>query len=249
MLFLKKIIAYPLSIIYYFFFGLTLLVFHPIMWIAKNAFGFKALKKVVDIFNGCLVAILYILGISVQFINKQKIPKGVPLLIVANHQGLYDISPLSWFFRNYHPKFVSKKELGKGIPSVSYNLRHGGSVLIDRKDAKQAIGALISFGKYIEKNRFGAVIFPEGTRSRNGVPKKFAVNGLKTLVKFVPSGYIVPVTINNSYKILQHGKFPLNIGVKMTVEVQEPIEIKSMPFEKLFEKTEQSIKNAVILHA
>jgi 1-acyl-sn-glycerol-3-phosphate acyltransferase len=41
--------------------------------------------------------------------------------------------------RDFHCKFVSKKELGKGIPSVSYNLRHGGSALIDRKDPKQAI--------------------------------------------------------------------------------------------------------------
>jgi 1-acyl-sn-glycerol-3-phosphate acyltransferase len=29
---------------------------------------------------------------------------------------------------------VSKKELGQGIPSISFNLRHGGSALIDRKD-------------------------------------------------------------------------------------------------------------------
>ena len=30
-------------------------------------------------------------------------------------------------------KFVSKKELGRGIPSISYNLRNGGSILIDRE--------------------------------------------------------------------------------------------------------------------
>ena len=225
------------------------MVFHPIQWLAFNIFGYQAHKKVVDIFNGCLVACLYILGTKITFINKQQIPKNVPLIIVSNHQSLYDISPLSWFFRKYHPKFVSKKELGKGIPSVSYNLKHGGSVLIDRKDAKQAIAALINFGKYIEKNNYSAVIFPEGTRSRTGIPKKFSINGFKTLTKFAPSAYVIPVTINNSWKILQYGSFPLNLGVHMIIEVHKPIEVKSMPFENLFEKTEQTIKNAVILPA
>jgi len=36
------------------------------------------------------------------------------------------------YFWTYKPKFISKIELGKGIPSVSYNLRHGGAALIDR---------------------------------------------------------------------------------------------------------------------
>jgi len=245
--FLKKIIAYPLTIIYYLFFGLTLLIFHPIQWLANNLFGYKVHKKTVDIFNLCLIGCLYILGTRITFINKQNIPTNVPLIIVSNHQGLYDISPLSWFLRKYHPKFVSKKELGKGLPSISYNLRHGGSVLIDRKNPKQAIGAIINFGKYLEKNKHSAVIFPEGTRSRTGVPKKFSSNGLKTLVKFMPSSYVVPVTINNSYKLLEKGQFPLAIKTHLTFEVHKPIEVKSTSFENLFEKTEQVIKNAVIV--
>ena len=63
-------------------------------------------------------------------------------MIVANHQSMNDIPPIIWYLRKHHPKFVSKMELGKGIPSVSYNLVHGGSVLIDRKNSKQAIGQI-----------------------------------------------------------------------------------------------------------
>ena len=245
MSFFKKTIAVPLTIIYYLFFGLTLLIFHPLQWIAYNLFGYQAHKKVVDLFNGCLIFCLYILGTRISFINKQNILDGVPLIIVSNHQGLYDISPLSWFFRKHHPKFVSKIELGKGLPSISYNLRKGGSVLIDRKNPKQAINALINFGETLEKNRHSAVIFPEGTRSRNGVPKKFSTNGLKTLVNLMPSSYVVPVTINNSWKLLENGSFPLAIGTHLTFQVHKPIEVKSCSFESLFEKTEHAIKNTV----
>jgi 1-acyl-sn-glycerol-3-phosphate acyltransferase len=42
---------------------------------------------------------------------------------------MYDIIAMIWFFAD-HCKFVSKKELGKGIPSVSYNLRHGVQFLL-----------------------------------------------------------------------------------------------------------------------
>ena len=73
---------------------------------------------------------------------KATLPEDKPLIFVANHQGLYDIIGIGWLLRKYHPKYVSKLELGKGIPSVSYNLNHGGSVLIDRKDPKQALPAL-----------------------------------------------------------------------------------------------------------
>jgi len=196
--------------------------------------------------NGTLTYLLYVLGTRIKFINKYPIPENVPLIIVSNHQGMNDISPISWFIRKHHPKFVSKLELGKGIPSVSYNLTHGGSVLIDRKDSKQALTALKEFGQYIEKNNYSAVIFPEGTRGKDGVPKRFSENGLKMLTKFAPSAYVIPMTINNCWKLNKNGKFPLELGVKITFELHEPIKANSMEFDKLFEKVEQTVKNAVI---
>jgi 1-acyl-sn-glycerol-3-phosphate acyltransferase len=159
---------------------------------------------------------------------------------------MHDICPLACYFRNRHPKFVSKIELGKGIPAVSYNLTHGGSVLIDRKDSRQSLTAIKKFGKYIEDNKYTAIIFPEGTRSKDGTPKRFSENGLKMLTKFAPSAYVIPVTINNCWKINKKGMFPLGIGVNLTFEIHEAIKADSMEFVKLFEKVEQTIKNAVV---
>ena len=133
--------------------------------------------------------------------------------------------------RDYHPKFVSKKELGKGIPSVSYNLRHGGSALIDRKDGKQALTEISKLGSYIEKHRRTAVIFPEGTRSRTGHPKKFQTTGLKVLMKRAPSALLIPISINNSWKMLRYGKFPYGIGNHLTFEVHTPLENSKDPDE------------------
>ncbi len=244
---MQKLISYPLSVIYYLLFGLILLIFHPIQWICFNLFGYNAHKKSVDILNFFLVANTYLLGTRYRIENRSALPENAPLIIVANHQSLYDISTIIWFMRKVHPKFISKIELGKGIPSISYNLNHGGSVLIDRKDSKQALSAIRKMAEYIETTQRSAVIFPEGTRSKNGTPKRFAENGLKVLCKYAPSAYVVPVTINNSWKMTRWGSFPVGLGNKITFTIHEPIAVKAMPFPTLFEKTEQAVIKSIVL--
>ncbi len=195
--------------------------------------------------NYFLIKSLLILGDRCVLINQYDIPKGVPLIIVSNHQSLYDISPIQYFFDDHHVKFVSKKELAKGFPSVSFNLRHGGSVLINRKDPRSALKAMKEFGQYLEKNNYSASIFPEGTRSKNGIPKRFSPNGLKMLVKTMPSAYIVPITINNSWKIIKDGYWPMNIGIKATWEVHQPFPVKGQDFDALFERVEKAVKSKI----
>jgi 1-acyl-sn-glycerol-3-phosphate acyltransferase len=243
---MKKIVAYILSVLYYLLFGICLLFFHVLQWLGYNLGKYRGHKMMVDFMNGTLTYLLYVLGTKVEFISNHPIPKEVPLIFVSNHQGMNDISPISFFLRKHHPKFVSKIELGKGIPSVSYNLTHGGSVLIDRKDPRQALGALRDFGKYIEKNKYSAVIFPEGTRSKDGKPKRFSENGLKMLTKFAPSAYVIPMTINNCWKLNKNGKLPMELGIHITFELHEAIAPKSMPFEELFQKVEMTVKKSVV---
>ena len=242
---MHKFISYPISIIYYLLFGSFLCLFHPIQWICFNWFGYEAHKKSVSILNFFLVRTTHLLGTTYDFQNRDKLPKDVPLIIVANHQSLYDIPPIIWFMRDWHPKFISKKELGKGIPSVSYNLRHGGSVLIDRKDPKQALPAIKEMAEYIEKNNRSTVIFPEGTRSKTGVPKKFSENGLKILCKYAPSAYIVPISINNSWKMVRFGQFPMGLGNRLTFTIQDPFPINGIPFEQIMERTENAVVNGI----
>jgi 1-acyl-sn-glycerol-3-phosphate acyltransferase len=242
---MEKLISYPISIIYYLCFGLTLCIFHPIQWVCFNVFGYQAHKKSVDYLNFFLVRCTNILGTTYTFKNRDLIPENAPIIFVANHQSLYDIVGIIWYLRKAHAKFVSKKELGKGIPSVSYNLRHGGSVLIDRKDPKQAIPLIKGLSEYIEKNNRSAVIFQEGTRSKNGKPKEFAQSGLKILCKYAPSAYVVPITINNSWKMVKFGAFPMGLGNKLEFTIHEPLAVKDFSFEELMEKTEQAVVKTI----
>ncbi len=244
---MQKIISYPFSIIAILLFLITLVIFHPIQWICFNFFGYHSHKKSVDYLNFILLKIGYILFNSFQIKGEENIPKEAPIIFVANHQGLYDIIGIIWFLRKYHPKFVSKTELGKGIPSVSYNLRHGGSVLIDRKDPKQAIPIIKNLSQYIENHKRSAVIFPEGTRSKNGKPKVFAQSGLKILCKYAPSAYVVPVTINNSWKFFRFGAFPYGLGNTISFTIHKSMAVKGFDFEKISEATENAIVQGIKL--
>ncbi|GEC70788.1 1-acyl-sn-glycerol-3-phosphate acyltransferase [Flavobacterium flevense] len=242
---MQKLISYPLSVIYYLCFGLTLVIFHPIQWVCLNVFGYNAHKKSVDYLNFFLLKCTNLVGTTYKFENRELIPEGKPLIFVANHQSMYDIVAMIWYLRRFHCKFVSKKELGKGIPSVSYNLRHGGGALIDRKDPKQAIPEIKRLSEYIEKNKRSAVIFPEGTRSKTGKPKEFAQTGLKILCKSAPSAYIVPISINNSWKMVKYGFFPVGLGNHLTFVVHKPLKVSDYNFPELMEKTESAVVKGI----
>jgi 1-acyl-sn-glycerol-3-phosphate acyltransferase len=221
---MQKILAYPFTLIFFIAFGAALLFFHPIIWICHRVFGYYGIKRAISVLNLTLMRTTNLLGTTYRFTNNHDIPLDRPLIIVTNHQSMYDIPPIIWHMRKYHPKFVSKKELGSGIPSVSYNLKHGGAALIDRNDGKSALMEIGRLGSYVEEHNRAAVIFPEGTRSRDGHPKPFKPMGLKMLLKKVPSALIIPISINNSWKLVQYGKYPMGLGAKVSFDVHQPLE-------------------------
>ncbi len=180
---------------------------------------------------------------SVSF--KEELPVGPSYIFVSNHQSMFDIPPLIYFLRRYYPKFVAKKELAKGIPSISLNLRIGENCAIDRKNPKEAIVALSSFAKNVEEKHRSVVIFAEGTRSRTGVPKPFQVRGLQTIFKHVPDAVVVPVTVNNSWKVDRYGKFPYGMGNHISLTIHEPMPIAGKDPVDIIQAAQSVVHNSI----
>ncbi|NRF38711.1 1-acyl-sn-glycerol-3-phosphate acyltransferase [Pedobacter foliorum] len=221
---MNKFLGYIFSPIFYLFFFLSLVIFQPIQWVCYRLFGYKAHKTSVDILNFFLTYCDIFLGSSITFKNDHDLPLDRPIIFVANHQSMYDIPALIFFLRKHHVKFISKIELTKGIPSISFNLKHGGGANIDRKDSKQAISEIIKLGRRMKDNTWSTMIFPEGTRAKDGNMKSFQVGGIATLLKIVPNALIVPVAIENSWKLVQYGAYPLSFGERLKWTVLNPIE-------------------------
>ena len=215
--------------------------------IGLKIFGKKGHKVVIDWFNACVAFSNYFILSRVKYIDRDKyvLDKNRPHIIVSNHQNMADVAPIYSTFRENYPKYVTKKELSKGIPGLSYNIRNGGSISIDRNNPKESLMIMAKFGKYIAKNNFSAVLFPEGTRSKTGVPRRFSKSGFQILFKYIPNAIIVPVTINNAWKVNRYGAFPLDICNTITLTVHETIDPTGMNFNELFEKTEKIITDAV----
>lgn len=241
------VLSHLLTPIFGLVFYLLLLIFHPLQWIGLTLFGQKGHQKVVNIMCWFLNKALLLLGVTIHVKNNYNIPEDKTIIFVSNHQGMFDIPPIIWHFRKYYPKFVSKKELGKGIPSISFNLTHGGAALIDRKDRNQSIRELEKFSKRIHENNWSAAIFPEGTRSRNGIPKTFSYGGLKTIFLHNPEAVVVPITINNSWKLFRYGKYPLGVFFPITIETHEPISLQNHEISEVLKTTEEKIKSKVIV--
>lgn len=236
-----KLISIPFSILAYFLFFLYITILHPISVFTFRVFGYEAHKKTIDALYFLLLSVIYSLFSTARIDFRTPIPEGKPIIFVANHQSLFDIMTMGWFLRRYHPKYVSKIELGRNIPSISYNLRHGGSVLIDRKDPRQALPALKQMGEYIQDYNRSVIIYPEGTRSRDGKPGHFSNNGLKILCKYAPDALVVPVTINNSWRVFRYGGFPFGLGNRIELIAHAPMVVKDYPFNTLFENTVKAI--------
>jgi len=239
---MKTVLSYLLSPVYLLVFGLALIIFHPIQVVLRLLGGYHPRKKSVDILNYILVYGLTIMGAKIRFVGFENLPKDRPFIIVSNHQNTFDIPPIVIGFRKHHPKYVSKIELAKGIPSISYNLRHGGSALIDRKNPRHSVTEIMKLGKHIEKENYCASIFPEGTRSKDGKVKKFQHAGIASLLKYAPSALIVPFVVDGNSKLMKHGYFPLTFGTKLTYTVLPAIDPAGHDIKELTAEIENKIK-------
>ncbi len=240
---MKVVLDYILSAVYLLYFGLILVIFHGIQYICYEFFGQKVHQKSVEWLNFFITHGWYLTGSTIHFHQQTELPEGRTKIFISNHQSMFDIPGIIWFLKKHTPLFVSKIELSKGIPSISYNLRVGKAALIDRKDTKQAILEIARFGKYIYEHQYSGVIFPEGTRSRTGKLKPFSVGGVSTLLKRCPDALVVPIAIQNTGKFNPTGVFPLRSFTRMAWNTLEPIESKGKTSEEIVTLAEAQIRD------
>lgn len=241
----SRLLGWCITIPYTVMFVLILVAFHPPQLVAM-LFGARAQKFVLDLMNLALIWNIRILtGASFRYIGTPNFPPTRSIVIVSNHQSMYDIPMIMWACRSRELGFIAKKELGRWIPSISLALRRLGSVLIDRKDGKGSIRAIAAFGEAKERAKQVAAIFPEGTRARDGVPRDFKPSGFFALVRAMPSALIQPVAIRGNWELLRYNFLPVPWGTRIEIEFLEPIEPFAYPADLLLEEVQKRIKSSV----
>jgi 1-acyl-sn-glycerol-3-phosphate acyltransferase len=146
--------------------------------------------------------LIKIIGIEVEIIGQENLPKHGRYVLVGNHQGHADPF-FPFLFMDRGLGFVAKKELRK-LPIVPYLMELDHCVLIDRKDLRQSLKAIQEGAEFV-RNGYPVMIYPEGTRSTSEKMLPFKSGALNLALK--ANAEIVPVTTVGSFWIHKKGSY------------------------------------------
>lgn len=223
--FILGVITTPIQLL---FFASSLVIADIIAKIV-GLFNKEAVNTVFRWESNTVIYLLKFLSNAKFNFNSEKVknlPKDRPIIIVSNHQSLYDVAIHNMFLKKHRLVYVAKTELGKWLPTVSVCLRAQGAAFINRENPKQSVLAIKKIGQRIEEEKRAVCIFSEGTRARDGKLKEFKDAGIKTLLKYAPDAIIVPAAIDGSWKTFAYKYFPVPFGIELFAEYLDPIDAK-----------------------
>ena len=179
--------------------------------------------------------------ITIDAYGVENIPEQDGFMFFPNHQGLYDV--LAIVEACTHPfSVVAKKEV-ENVPFLKQVFKIMKAFMIDREDVRQAMKTITSVTKEVVSGR-NYLIFPEGTRSKNGNNVgSFKGGSFKAATK--AKCPIIPVALVDSFK-----PFDTNSIAPVTVQVHflEPLrydEYKEMKSTEIAAEVRKRIEETI----
>jgi 1-acyl-sn-glycerol-3-phosphate acyltransferase len=220
------------------------ILFYPVLFISTIFFGSAAILVVFLTGNKDLAHLcgriwgnvnLRAAGVTVKLRGLENIDPKHSYVFASNHESWFDIfailGKLPVQFR-----WLAKEELfklfvlGRAMAAIGY-------IPIDRSDRRKAFESIQTAADRV-KSGTSVVIFPEGTRSPDGVLQDFKKGGF--ILAIQSQQPIVPISLSGSHRILpKRGRWIIEPGViRMTIE-------KPIPTAGLTIKDRDYIINAV----
>lgn len=171
--------------------------------------------------HGCARAwswlILATTGVDVAVKGLDRLVPGTTYVFVANHQSIYDIPCLFWSIP-FQLRIIAKESLGN-FPMLGPHLKRTGHMLVDRSKPDRA--GIFGWASRLTSNGLSLIVFPEGTRSKDGYMSKF--KGGSIMLAMQAGLPIVPISVVGSRHVMKKGELTTRPG-HVTLIVHDPIE-------------------------
>ncbi len=169
-------------------------------------------------------SLLRISGIKIKVIGLDKIDPAQSYVFMSNHQSTFDIMTCLAVLPGA-ARFLAKKELFR-IPIFAQGMKAVGMIPIDRSNSKKARASLDKAVEEI-KNGVSVIIFPEGTRTRDGNIQPFKKGGFILAIKGgIP---IAPMVLTGAMQVMQKKDLHLQKG-SISIEFLDPIDTSNFSY-------------------
>lgn len=205
----QYIIVWPIMVVLTLFTAVFTMIFVPF----RNA---EFVHKVQQFWSRSFYRLMF-LPVTVE--GLEHIQPGQSYVFVSNHQSMFDV----WLIYGWLPvifKWLMKAELRK-VPFVGIACKAAGHIFVDRKNPKAAMESMENIKKQL-KDGVCTVIFPEGTRTKDGQVGRFKRGAFQIALDLkLP---IIPISLSGCYDVLPKGK-PFVYRRPVRMYVGEPIDI------------------------
>ncbi len=174
-------------------------------------------------------------GKNVRAIGLENIPKENGVLYIANHQSFFDIYG-SLAVVGKQLSFMGKKKLEKFFYVGDYIIASGG-VLIDRDDVRSQMNLLKDIITLLKTNH-NVVIYPEGTRSKDGSLSEFKSGSFRIAQK--SKCKIVPITFYDNHDVAKHKTKTIKVKIDKPIEYTE---LENLSTKEIADKVKAVIQN------
>lgn len=175
-----------------------------------------------------------ILGLRIEYKGLHRIRKKQRYIYMPNHLSMLD-GPLIFKSIPQNVRVILKQEVFR-LPVVGQAMKEAHFIPVDRMGKEGGKRAVQRAVRMIKKNNVSFLIFPEGTRSRDGKLQKFRRGGFFMAIDSQTP--IVPVSIKGTYELMPKGSYFIKKG-KIKIIFHPPVLVEGYHRKNMHELIEK----------